>query len=80
MLSGGNTQFCRGAKRILPQCVRVGLGVQLLQGVHRCGRNVLGRRDPRNFADQSTETTVDVKFVRVSCDPVGRIPFHIMQY
>lgn len=61
VLPGGDSQFCRGAQRIFSQRVRTGPGLQLLQGVQRSRRDVLGRRDPRNVPDQSIKATSDPK-------------------
>lgn len=65
MLPGGDPQLCRGAQRVLPQCVRTGPGVQLLQGVQRRGRDVSGGRDPGNVPDESIEAIVDAKCPRI---------------
>lgn len=65
MLFGGDTQFRWGAERIFPQCVWIGSGVQLLQSVHGGRRDVLGRRDPGDIANQSSQTATDTKFPRV---------------
>lgn len=70
MLPGGDTQLRRGAERILPQRVRAGLGVQLLQGLYGGGRNVPGRRNPGNVPNQSAETAADAQLARVGwADP-----------
>lgn len=93
MLSGSHPQFCRGAERVLPQRVRARLGVQLLQSVHRRGRDVPSRRDPRDVTDQSAQATIDAQFARVErgpsflllggskkMHPVTDDCFHIMQF
>lgn len=66
LLLGGDTQLRRGAQRILPQRLRTGPGVQLLQSVLGGRRDVLGRRDSRDVTNQSIEATADIEFVRVS--------------
>lgn len=66
VLPGGHTQLRRGAQRVLPQRVRTGPGVQLLQGVHRGGRDVLGRRDPGDEPDESFKTTAHAQLSGVS--------------
>lgn len=43
VLLGGHTQLRRGAQRVLPQCLRAGPSLQLLQGLQRSRRDVPGR-------------------------------------
>ena len=71
VLFRSNTQFCRSAQRIFPQCLRIGSGVQFLQSVYGSRWNVLGRWDPRNIPNQSIETIVNAQFIGISGQRVG---------
>ena len=68
LLPGGHPQLCRGSQRVFPQCLRAGSGVQLLQGLHGGGRDVLGRRDPRDQPDEGPEAADHVQLTGVA-DP-----------
>ena len=57
--------FASGPQRILPQRVRIRSGVQLLQGLHHRGRDVLGRRTSRNKSNQSPEAAFDAQLARI---------------
>ena len=54
-----------GVERIFSQRVRVGLGVQLLQGLHRGRRDLPGGGDSRNFAKQNYTPATNAHYTRV---------------
>jgi len=61
ILSRSHSQLCWSSEWLLPQCLRVRSGVQLLQSLYYCRWNVLGWRAEGNQSNQSIETTHDVK-------------------
>lgn len=65
VLLGGDTQFRRGSERVLSQRLRIRSGLQLLQGLHGGGRDVLGGRDKGDVADEGTQTIANVKLVGI---------------